>query len=315
MASSSPTKRPRVILFDIGGVCVSRSSLIYQTTTPKFPPQQQEKPNAPVQVTSPFQPILDYEAGRGIPPGWINHSISATTPDGAWQQLERGDIPLDQAFFAAFQRDLSDEPRWRGFYARHLAKQGRSAEVAHQVPPVPAIDAEWLYWEMMRMARTPDPHMYPALRRLRGVVDAARAGGGKEDGRRLIIAALSNTSIWPAGHAYNDETTPEGRQNRELKGMFDVFVSSAHVGMRKPAEDIYRYAITRVHEWAKYRWPDDGGIKAEDIVFLDDIGGNLRTARKLGMGTIKVQLGRADLAVAELEERTGLRLREDKARL
>ena len=49
--------------------------------------------------------------------------------------------------------------------------------------------------------------------------------------------------------------------------------------------------------------------------FLDDIGGNLRTAKKLGMNTIKVTLGRADLAVAELEKLTRLQLRDNKARL
>nr|POE49198.1 bifunctional epoxide hydrolase 2 [Quercus suber] len=258
-----------------------------------------------------MQAILDYETRLSIPRGWVNHSISASNPSGAWPKLERGDIPLDAAFFAEFQRDLTDEKRWRAFYAKSLAKAGRADEAAHQVPPVPAIDAEWLYWEMMRMARTPDPHIYPALKRLRAEADRQRAQG---DGG-LIVAALSNTSIFPAGHPFNDETTPEGRQNRELKGMFDVFVSSAHVGMRKPEEAIYRYAITRVGEWAKYQWPGETGLKAEDFVFLDDIGTNLRTAKRLGMGTIKVQLGRANLAVAELEEIAGLQLSDSKSKL
>ena len=57
-------------------------------------------------------------------------------------------------------------------------------------------------------------------------------------------------------------------------------------------------------------------VRAEDCVFLDDIGGNLRTGRGLGMRTIKVKLGRADLAVRELEEVTGLDLTSsEKAKL
>ena len=100
----------------------------------------------------------------------------------------------------------------------------------------------------------------------------------------------------------------------ELRGMFDVFVSSAHVGMRKPDEEIYRYALTRVHEFVKTKFGGDG-VRAGDVVFLDDIGANLRTARRLGMRTIKVQLGRADKAVVELEKVTDLSLREEKARL
>jgi len=74
------------------------------------------------QVVSPFQAILDYETSKGIPPGWINHSISASGPTGAWQRLERGDILLDQHFFRAFAADLRDEKRWRAYYARHLAQ-------------------------------------------------------------------------------------------------------------------------------------------------------------------------------------------------
>jgi hypothetical protein len=48
---------------------------------------------------------------------------------------------------------------------------------------------------------------------------------------------------------------------------------------------------------------------------LDDIGGNLRTGRKVGMQTIKVVLGKTDLAVRELEKITGISLVEEKAKL
>lgn len=271
-------------MFDIGGVC----------------------------VVSPFQAILDYEKSKGIPPGWVNHSISATNPNGSWQKLERGDILLDQEFFREFKADLSDEKRWRAYYTRYLAQTRKeklsdaAEEAAYQAPPVPDIDAEWLYWEMMRVARAPDPHMYPALKRLRTVADSSNG--------KLILCALSNTSIFPPDHPYNDASTPDGKQNQELKALFDLFISSAHVGMRKPNEDIYLYAITRVHEFIKTKYGGDG-VKAEDFIFLDDIGTNLRTAKRLGMRTIKVQLGRADKAVAELEKITGLELQDSKARL
>jgi FMN phosphatase YigB (HAD superfamily) len=158
---------------------------------------------------------------------------------------------------------------------------------------------------MMRVAREPDPHMYPALKKLRAAADAS-------DGK-LVIAAMSNTSIFPPDHPFNDATTPEGRQNAELKGLFDVFVSSAHVGMRKPAEDIYFYTLGRVAEFARQKgW---GEVRMEDVVFLDDIGGNLRTGRKVGMQTVKVVLGKTAEAVRELENITGLSLVDGKARL
>jgi FMN phosphatase YigB (HAD superfamily) len=214
----------------------------------------------PKQVISPFQAILDYELANNIPPGWVNHSISSTSPNGSWQRLERGEIPLDSTFFQSFKKDLTDEKRWRVYYAKHLsqtlAEKGSDAaeEAAYNAPPPPDIDAEWLYWEMMRVAREPDPHMYPALKKLRAAADASEG--------RLVIAAMSNTSIFPPDHPFNDSTTPEGKQNAELKGLFDVFVSSAHVGMRKPAEDIYFYTLGRVAEFVrqKGRTHDESGL-------------------------------------------------------
>ncbi|KAK3673472.1 hypothetical protein LTR78_006706 [Recurvomyces mirabilis] len=278
------TGRPRVLLFDIGGVC----------------------------VVSPFQAILDYEKSKGIPPGWVNYSIAASSPNGAWQKIERGDILMNAAFFQEFKSDLSDEKRWRIYYAKHLAATRKeklsdaAEEAAFQVPPVPDIDAEWLYWEMMRIAREPDPYMYPALKKMRKAADQSNG--------KLILAALSNTSIFPRDHPYN-ENIYAGSRNKHLKDIFDVFISSAHVGMRKPDEPIYRYTITRIHEFVKTKY-GGLGVKAEDFTFVDDIGANLRTARRLGMSTIKVQLGRADKAVEELEKLTGLSLKDDaKARL
>lgn len=253
------------------------------------------------QVVSPFQAILDYEKSNNIPIGWINHSIAASNPDGAWQQLERGEAKLDAQWFAAFKADLSNEQRWRKYYVKHLAKSRdeqlsqAAEETVFNAPPVPNIDAEYLFWEMMRVARQPDPHMYPALKRLRQYADAHKGS--------LILAALSNTSIFPAGHPFTEETAGHA----DVKRQFHVFVSSAHVGMRKPAENIYYYTIGRVSEFVVQHGYGDG-VRAEDFVFLDDIGSNLKTAKKIGMGSIKVDLGRADRAVKELEARSGIAL-------
>lgn len=272
-----PSKRPLVCLFDIGGVC----------------------------VVSPFQAILDFEKSHNIPLGYINWTISQTNPDGAWQRLERGESPLTRVFYDAWQRDLADEPRWRVYWARDLAqRKGQSTsdgaeEAAHQAPPPPRIDTESLHNEMMSSARELDPHMGPALRRLRAHADAS--------GGRLVLAALSNTCIFPPGHKLYSAQTADGKASHKLGELFDVFVSSAHVGMRKPDEEIYRYALVRLREFVRTRgWGED--VRAEDVVFLDDIGGNLRTGKRLGMRTIKVNLGRVEEAVRELERATGLDL-------
>lgn len=248
------------------------------------------------QVVSPFQSILDYELSQSIPPGWINYSISRTAPNGFWHKLETGQIPMDAAYFAGFNADLHDEGRWRTFYA---LQQAKDPSLPKEIPPIPKIDGEWLFFDMMAASQVPDPWMYPALKKL------------KEDGR-FMLAALSNTVIFPPDHPYSRRELPDD----PVRSLFDVFVSSAHVGLRKPDPRIYALALGKVDEFARRNadtargrrngWKD--GVRAEDVLFLDDIGENLKAGRKAGFGTIKVPLGRAFEAVAELERVAGLRL-------
>lgn len=213
----------------------------------------------------------------------------------------------DQTFYKAWKADLTNKKRWREYYARHLSEQKKDNASDADIPPVPDIDAESLHNEMMGIARQLDPHMGPALKKLRQYAD-------QSDGQ-LILGALSNTSIFPEGHKLYDGTTTDGKASKGLSGIFDVFVSSAHIGMRKPDEEAYRYAMVRLHEFVKLKWYRRS-VRAEDIIFLDDIGQNLKAAKKLGMRTIKVNLGHVDQAVKELEGVTGLDLAGgDKARL
>ncbi|TVY38152.1 Acyl-CoA dehydrogenase family member, partial [Lachnellula occidentalis] len=229
-------------------------------------------------VVSPFQAILDYELSLSIPPGWVNQSISSTAPNGSWQTLERGDILLDSHFFRAFHADLHNPDLWRTFYQKkHLNTP---------VPPLPQMDVEELYWSMMRASRDPDPWMFPALRKL-------KASG------KYLIAALSNTVIFPPSHPYSTS-------HHELHTFFDVLISSAHVGLRKPDAAIYDLALREVDAFS--RNSGRGPVEAGDVVFLDDIGENLKAGRRKGFRTVKVTLGKAFEAVDELEAITGLEL-------
>lgn len=251
---------------------------------------------------SPFQAILDYELKLGIPPGWINYAISQSGPQGAWSQIERGLVPLDESFFAKFNEDLHRPHLWRAFCAREAGAGRRDVPPGAQpvvVPPLPALDGEWLFNHIFASATAPDPWMLPALQRLR------------ESGR-YILGALSNTVIFPPGHAlYRADFFGD-----DIKSIFDVFVSSAHVGLRKPDPEIYRLALERLNAFARGNahtkrgaaggWGD--GVKPGEVLFLDDIGENLKAARAQGFGTIKVHLGRAFEAVEELEKVTGLSL-------
>ncbi|KAI1851111.1 hypothetical protein JX266_003776 [Neoarthrinium moseri] len=267
--------QPKVILFDIGGVV----------------------------VVSPFQAILDYELSLGIPPGWVNYSISKTSPNGFWHKLERGDIPMDDAYFEGFTRDLHDPVRWEAFYK---IQQSKNPQLPKEVPPLPTLDGRWLFNDMMTASKAPDPWMYPALKSL------------KESGK-YILAAVSNTVIFPPGHPLYEEDYFSG----PVRGLFDVFVSSAHVGLRKPDPKMYEFTLKEVDKYAKTRATEakgtstdwQSGIAPADVLFLDDIGENLKAAKKLGLRTIKVNLGRAFEAVDELEKATGLKLAGNHPRI
>ncbi len=124
--------------------------------------------------------------------------------------------------------------------------------------------------ERIALESQPRPIMLEAIRRI-------RAAG-------LLTAALTNN--W-ASKDRDDGT-------RALRGCFDAFFESSVLGLQKPDPRIYEHACREL------------GILASEAVFLDDIGRNLKTARALGMTTLKVD--DPESAVAELESLLGLSL-------
>jgi epoxide hydrolase-like predicted phosphatase len=78
--------------------------------------------------------------------------------------------------------------------------------------------------------------------------------------------------------------------------MFDVVVISGEVGMRKPEEQIYRYAL------------DQLGCEPEEAVFVDDLPTNVAAAVAVGM--VGVRHRSYEETVADLETLFGLPLHE-----
>jgi putative hydrolase of the HAD superfamily len=74
--------------------------------------------------------------------------------------------------------------------------------------------------------------------------------------------------------------------------LFDVVVESRVVGIRKPEPRFYELACELV------------GVAPDEVVYLDDLGINLKPARAMGMHTIKVT--DPDEALAQLSAATGL---------
>lgn len=100
------------------------------------------------------------------------------------------------------------------------------------------------------------------------MVDAIRAIRA----RGLRTAALTNN--WAPSTDGNDGVTRSATGG--VDELFDVVVESAVEGLRKPDPRIYTLTCDRL------------GVGPEHVVFLDDLGVNLKPAREMGMTTIKV---------------------------
>ena len=87
-----------------------------------------------------------------------------------------------------------------------------------------------------------------------------------------------------------------GRYDRTLfPELFDGVVISGDVGLRKPDPRIYELGAESV------------GLPPSACVFVDDLPGNLKPARELGMAT--VHHVRAEQTISELEDVLGITLR------
>lgn len=118
------------------------------------------------------------------------------------------------------------------------------------------------------LAGTVRPEMVDAI-------DAIKAAG-------LITACLTNNFVYAgAGDggdspSFDNRTRDEKTAVAEALDKFDFIVESSVVGVRKPEPEFYHRAL------------ELAGVEPTQVVFLDDLGVNLKPARAMGMATIKV---------------------------
>ncbi len=106
----------------------------------------------------------------------------------------------------------------------------------------------------------------------------------------LVTACLTNN--WVSFDDLPAAAQADGRD--DALGLFDHIVESSKVGVRKPDPRFYEIAC------------ELAGVEPAEVVFLDDLGVNLKPARAMGMTTIKV--GDPAVALRELETVVGFPL-------
>jgi len=102
---------------------------------------------------------------------------------------------------------------------------------------------------------------------------------------RYRVACLTNNARVGQGPGMAGTAT-RAAAIQAVMDRFDLVIESSKEGVRKPDPRIYRLACERL------------GVEPVDVVYLDDLGINLKPARALGMTTIKVVS--EDQAIADL---------------
>ena len=115
------------------------------------------------------------------------------------------------------------------------------------------------------------PEMVNALKKIKG---------------KYLQACLTN-NIQSMGNLDLEGNVSASGKHEEIMNIFDFVFESSKENVRKPDPEFYLRACER------------GNVNPEEVVFLDDLGINLKPAKALGMSTIKVTEPNA--ALVELE--------------
>jgi epoxide hydrolase-like predicted phosphatase len=167
------------------------------------------------------------------------------------------------------------------------------------------IDGRELFGRMMRIGQKVNEDVYGAVLRIKAAkrwrvialtnnysrIDATFLGLDPRHLERYPGVTLQ-TELEFLG--WEDGVVPS-----HIRDLFDDFVDSSEVGMRKPEHRFYLLACERNH------------IRPQEAIFLDDLGLNLKTAKELGMETIHVPIGGAAYALKTLGDKLGINLIDD----
>ncbi|PQE25681.1 haloacid dehalogenase-like hydrolase protein [Rutstroemia sp. NJR-2017a BBW] len=154
---------------------------------------------------------------------------------------------------------------------------------------------------------TTSPRMYPCLQKLKASKKYILAGLSNTP-RSSMLSSLyvTLTSLLIPISLFLSLSNTHTHTNPLLPPQ------SAHVHLRKPSPEIYALTLNTLRNYItshpSHPSHPSSPLHPSEILFLDDIGENLKAARELGMQTIKVPLGRSYEAVEELERITGLQL-------
>ena len=105
---------------------------------------------------------------------------------------------------------------------------------------------------------------------------------------KLIQGCLTNNIQSTEGQETETDNAAISGTHQEIMGLFDFVFESSKENVRKPDPKFYQLACKR------------GKVNPNEVIFLDDLGINLKPAKALGMKTIKVV--RSEDALQDLQD-------------
>ncbi len=189
---------------------------------------------------------------------WDFGGVFTTSPFEAFNryEAEKG-IPLN--FIRSVNANNPDSNAWAQFESSQLelaefdalfAAETESA--GHRIPGIDVLNL---------LAGDVRPEMVEAL----GLIK-----------QHYRVACITN-NVQGAGEGPGMATdAAKAAQVLEILALFDVVIESSKVGIRKPEPRIYEMACEAI------------AVDPTEVVFLDDLGINLKPAKAMGMATIKV---------------------------
>ena len=188
---------------------------------------------------------------------WDFGGVITSSPFESFNKFEKeNELPLD--FLRLVNSTNPNSNAWAKLERNELNLdefdelfQKESSELGH---PVKGKDVIALLKGEIR------PDMIRALKKIKG---------------NLLQACLTN-NIQPMGKENFEGNVSASGKHDEVMQMFDFVFESSKENVRKPDPEFYLRACER------------GEVNPAEVVFLDDLGINLKPAKKLGMKTIKV---------------------------
>jgi len=123
---------------------------------------------------------------------------------------------------------------------------------------------------------------------LRGQIRPEMVKALREIKDKLIQGCLTNNIQSTEDQELENDNAAMSGAHQEIMGLFDFVFESSKENVRKPNPKFYQLACQR------------GNVNPNEVIFLDDLGINLKPAKALGMRTIKVV--KAEDALKDLQD-------------